>query len=272
MSEEINETNENATEESQEAVTAEAAEGNNSQGDAKPEASAEGSSSTEEEKLYAGKYKTIEALEKGYGELSKKMGMPDDEKMAELEDKFKENLRKDVPSDPGEYEFAAPEGLLPEGAEISFQENNPIMGEWQKKAHEIGLSPTQFNEITALYVKNELAMVPDSDTEHKKLGENSQLRIDRVDLWCSKNLSKESYQAVHEFSGEAQFIVAMEELIKKTGQNLDAMKDISVGDGPLTRKDLENMMRKKEYRDPRFRDESFVRKVQEGFQQLSQQN
>ena len=39
-------------------------------------------------------------------------------------------------------------------------------------AHDIGLSPSQYNQVVNLYVANELAMMPDKKAEVAKLGES----------------------------------------------------------------------------------------------------
>lgn len=232
-------------------------------------AAAGGGEEGEEPRVYAKKYKTIDELEAGYVELSKKLGQTDDERRQAMTDEISASMREGVPAEATEYAFTPPDGMIPEGMEFSMEPDNPVFGKWQAFAHRIGLSPADFNEATALYIENELMMLPDPAAQRKALGENAEGRIERVQLWSKKNLSEDSYNAVMEGSTSAAMIVAFEEMMAQSGDGGDVGGGNDGGDGgKLTREELEKMMIDPRYRDPRKREQSFVNKVQAGFQAL----
>ena len=229
-----------------------------------------------ESPLLAGKYKDATALEEGYNQLRTAY----DKKTADIKTDIEKDVRGkieseyqlvskgDLPDKAENYKFAPPDGLIPEGYDFSMKSDNPVFRKWQDKALDMGLTPDQFNEVTSLYVENEMALLPDPAAELEKLGENGRARVDRVDMWLSKHLDADSYISMSNFSGEASFITAMEQIIRKAGQAGGDTQGVQV-DTPLSRTDLENMMKDPRYRDPRRRDEAYVKRVTDGFRSLA---
>jgi hypothetical protein len=223
------------------------------------------------DRVYAGKYKTVDDLERGYTELSKKLGQSTDELRTTLTNEITASLEaqrmEGVPAKADDYAFTPPEGMIPEGVEFSMDTTNPVFRKWRDLAHNLKLTPEQFNAATALYVENELSLLPNPADELKKLGENAQARIDRVDLWAKKHLKPENHAIMQEYSNRADMITLFEDLISKA-------KDAGVEDGggentgELTRDELQSMMKDPRYRDPRKREPEFVKKVEEGFRRL----
>ena len=234
------------------------------------EASTEG-----EAVLLAGKYKDTTALEEGYNQLrtayDKKTGdMKVDiakEVRGEIESEYQLVAKGDLPKKAENYKYSPPEGLVPEGYDFSMKSDNPVFRKWQEKALDMGLTPDQFSEVTSLYVENEIALFPDPAKEMEKLGENGKARVNRVDMWLSKHLDADSYISMSNFSGEASFITAMEQIIRKAGQPGGNDEGIQ-SDTPLTRAELETMIKDPRYKDPRHREEAYVKRVTEGFRSL----
>lgn len=231
---------------------------------------AEETTKTEEstgEKLFAGKYKTVEDMEAGYGELASKLGTQGKDLRDQHFEEFNSESRKSLPESADGYDFTPAEGVIPEGYDFKMDKTNPVFLKFRDKAHELGITTDGFNDLTNLYIENELSMLPDVTGEMTKLGENAQARINRVDMWATKYLSPEQAKAVTEVSNTAVFIEAMESMIDKAG-------DVSLEGGgenidrPLSRDDLEQMMRDPRYRDPRSRSNDYVKKVEEGFAAL----
>lgn len=230
-------------------------------------AAADGAAAGGEDRLFAGKYKDLESLEAGYVELAKKLGerpQVDREKLAE---EIRAELRAAVPETADLYTFVPPDGLVPEGMAFSMDESNSVFGKWRTLAHEIGLTPEQFNAATALYVENELSMLPNKEKEMEKLGENAQARLDRLDMWAMKHLTPEGYAAINEVSSSAGFIMAMEEMMRLARDPSLETSDTKQN-GAMTREELEQMMKDPRYRSQRHRDPTYVEKVQEGFRRL----
>ena len=208
----------------------------------------------------------VEEMGKGYIELASTLGKRDETTRAEIEKELTSARLEGVPEQADGYKYSPPEGMVPEGSEFSLDNNNPqykAFGEWALKNN---LNNEQYNEVISLYVQNELSMFPDKAAETQKLGENGQARIERVDLWSKSNLTQASYNAIVGQATSGEFILAMEELIKKTstGADVEGAGDASA-QGPLNRQELETMMKDPRYRDTMKRDPAFVKRVQDGF-------
>ena len=210
----------------------------------------------------------VEKLSKGYNEIASAFGKKHEDLTAEISAKIQKDVRKDVPKAPEDYVFEPNAELAPEGTKFNLNKDNPQLKEFGNLAHEIGLSPEQYNKVVNLYVANELAMMPDKKAEVAKLGENSSARIERVDMWTKANLSEGAYNAVVGQAISGEFIMAMEELIDKTSTST-----LEGGDekrqGALTLEELQTMQKDPRYRDPRHREDGFVKRVEAGFTALA---
>jgi hypothetical protein len=212
----------------------------------------------------------VEDLGKGYIELASKLGQRDDRIREELSEEIQGKMKEGVPEKSEDYSFTPAEGVVPEGMQFNIDTQNDQYVEFGKLAHEIGLSQDQYSAVMNLYVRNELSLMPDKKAEMAKLGDNGQARIERVDLWSKANLTEDAYNAVVRQATSGEFILAMEEMIRKTSDaDLEGQGDMQK-QGPLDRGELEQMMRDPKYRDPRHRDDAFVRRVEEGFKALRQ--
>ena len=210
----------------------------------------------------------IEKLSKGYNEIASAFGKKNEDLEAEISKKLQTDMRKDVPETAADYIFEPNPELVPEGAKFEMDKENPQLKEFGELAHEIGLSPEQYNKVVSLYVANEMAMMPDKKAETAKLGENAQARIERVDMWSKANLSDNAYAAVVGQATSGEFIMAMEELIDKTsGATLDGGDEKK--QGALTLEELQTMQKDPRYRDPRHREDAYVKRVEAGFAALS---
>tara|TARA_R110002096_G_scaffold176989_1_gene353458 strand:- start:122 stop:907 length:786 start_codon:yes stop_codon:yes gene_type:complete len=210
----------------------------------------------------------VEKLSKGYNEIASAFGKKHEDLTAEISSKIQKDSRKDVPKTAEEYVFEPSSEIVPEGTKFNLNKDNPQLKEFGVLAHDIGLSPSQYNQVVNLYVANELAMMPDKKAEVAKLGENSGARIERVDMWSKANLSENAYNAVVGQSISGEFIMAMEELIDKTsGATLDGGDEKH--QGALTLEELQTMQKDPRYRDPRHREDGFVKRVEAGFTALA---
>jgi hypothetical protein len=211
----------------------------------------------------------VEEMGKGYIELASTLGKRDETTRAEITKELTDAQLEGVPDQAAAYKYVPGEGVLPEGTEFKVDVDNPqykAFGEWALKNK---LNHEQYSEVINLYVENELAMMPDKVAETQKLGENGAARIERVDLWAKANLTESSYKAIVGQATSGEFIIAMEELIKKStvGADVEGAGD-AVSQGPLNREELETMMKDPRYRETMKRDPAFVKRVQDGFAAL----
>jgi len=223
-----------------------------------------------EGELILGKYKDVEALSEAYKNLEGKLGKTDEQLRADISAEFQAAAKEGVPENIDGYEVTLPDGVVPEGLDFKLDAEDPMLAEFKTWAHENGIKGEIFQGLLGFYAKSQIGMMPDIAGETAKLGENGQARIERVDLWAGKNLSESTYNTMMKYTDNADMIVALEEVMKKSSGDMAP----APGDGddgghqPLSRLELETMMQDPKYRDPRHRDEDFVKRVTAGFQAL----
>lgn len=98
----------------------------------------------EKEKLLAGKYKTVEELEKAYGELQRKLSGSADKKSGDSDKPTPENADKDKPE----------ENKLEESLKIGDLDCQPIFDEFEKTGD---VSKENYNKLAAAVKKQGLA-------------------------------------------------------------------------------------------------------------------
>jgi hypothetical protein len=159
--------------------------------------SEEETESTEEEKLYVGKYKSVEDLEAGYKELTKK-------------------IREKTPEAPEKYEldFTDDEdlkGLVPEGTNLNEDEMFIGMSDVFKKHN---LTQEAVNDIVKAKLMHDASLNPDFDTEMKKLGDNANDRIVAVSKFVQKNFSESEQALLADVGSTAEGVALVEKLMK----------------------------------------------------------
>lgn len=192
-----------------------------------------------------------------------------------LREKIQAEMRQGIPETPEAYKIAEDLGVeVPEGFEIKFDDDDPMLAMWRDIAHEAGLSEEQFNKGISNYVGTMLKNRPDPADELKKLGDNGADRINRLDNLMKKHLDAEQVNELSDFLLTAKGVESLEKLI--LGVNSNSFADVPTdasgegGSEKLTRAQLEEMMR-----DPRYsgigrpRDLAYVEQVAAGFRALS---
>ena len=213
----------------------------------------------------------VEDLGNAYNELASKLGKRDEVLREEISQELQSKATEGVPETADSYKFTPSSDVVPEGVQFNLDVNNPQYKQFNEVAHRMGLNQDQYNEILSLYVQNEVALIPDKKAEVAKLGDNAQARIERVDMWAKHNLTDAAYGAVVAQAISGEFIMAMEELIDKTG-TVSMEGNEHEAHGPLSRQELEQMMKDPRYRDPQRRDPTFVKRVQDGFASMKTQS
>ena len=130
----------------------------------------------------------VEVLAKSYTELESKFGQRASALKEELQAEVNKP-REGVPESIDGYAYEFPKEGLPEGWEIQTAEDDPMLGWWKDTAFARGMTQDEFQEGINKYTEMLVSDVPDKAAEMKILGDNAQERIDRVDLYLSKNLS-----------------------------------------------------------------------------------
>ena len=144
------------------------------------------------------------------------------------------------------------------------------MTEWWKNfcfenAYDQEVFQEGVNKYVDMYVGNQV----DIDAEKEKLGENADARLDAVNNWASTFFTPEQYEAISGTLGQSvDGIEALEKMMNANKQTISNAQNFTQPERPLTLEDVRSMMKDKRYFDPKERDESYVRKVDDAFARL----
>tara|TARA_B100001063_G_C16757932_1_gene554237 strand:- start:1124 stop:1855 length:732 start_codon:yes stop_codon:yes gene_type:complete len=205
----------------------------------------------------------VEELGASYKALEKKLG----QRTEELAGTIREEVLADISGKaPEKYEMQMPE--LPDGVQIDVDAEQPLLKWWEETARSKGLSNEDFNKGIEAFVQNEIAGLPDRDTQINLLGENAVQRIESADLWAKKNLSENSYTAIANMVSTADGIKAIEEImsLNKDAPIPSTETKIDVSLDPL---DLRSMMADERYWKDGAKDPAYIKKVTDLYEKYS---
>jgi hypothetical protein len=205
----------------------------------------------------------VEELGASYKALEKKLG----QRTEELAGTIREEVLADISGQaPEKYEMVMPE--LPDGVQIDVDPEQPLLKWWEETARLKGLSNEDFNRGIEAFVQNEIAGLPDRDTQLNLLGENATQRIESADLWAKKNLSESSYAAIANMASTAEGVKAIEEImsLNKDAPIPTTETKIDVQLDPL---DLRSMMADERYWKDGAKDPAYIKKVSDLYEKYS---
>lgn len=127
------------------------------------------------EKVYAGKYKTVDDLEKGYKE-STKYGRDLSAKVKDLEAK--------IPKAPEKYSFDFSQVKGMEG--VKLDESDPDMAAMIPVFKELNLSQEQASKLVQAHLQNMAALTPTAEQIKAGLGPNADTIINRLQTFTNK--------------------------------------------------------------------------------------
>ena len=132
------------------------------------------------------------------------------------------------------------------------------------------MSQEEYDDGIHAYVEMLQGQQPDIDGEMNKLGENATARVDAVDSWAQKNFPPEEYDVIQMSLGtSAAGIEALERMMEMNVSSGVRSNEYEQPEKQLTMADARAMMSDKRYFDPRYRDESYVKKVDAAFRMLT---
>lgn len=205
----------------------------------------------------------VEELGASYKALEKKLG----QRTEELAGSIREEVLADISGQaPEKYEMVMPE--LPDGVQIDVDPEQPLLKWWEETARSKGLSNEDFNKGIEAFVQNEIAGLPDRDTQLNLLGENATQRIESADLWAKKNLSESSYAAIANMASTAEGVKAIEEImaLNKDAPIPTTETKIDVQLDPL---DLRSMMADERYWKDGAKDPAYIKKVSDLYEKYA---
>lgn len=182
-----------------------------------------GSSPESGEKLFAGKYSTIEQLEKGYAETTK-----------EAQD-LRTSLNKLKVVVPESYEFDLKSVEELKGYSIDL-ENDPDIQAILPSFKEAGLTNDQAQKILSGYLRNFYQNVPSAEDEMKKLGEEGQKAVAALEKYSS-NMSDEDKKVFSALATSADNVRFLHKHLVSTEKSIPANSSAPLGKSPQELRD-----------------------------------
>ena len=147
------------------------------------DAKTEGALQTDQEKMLAGKYKTVEELEKAYEHLQSKLGSPEEEEVSE----------EDTEAEPGKEEaesIATEAGIDYSALEGEYQENGALSEETYEALAEAGIPA---NMVDA-YIAGQEAISQSTIQNMYQIVGGEQEYTEMID-WAKDNLAESEVEA-----------------------------------------------------------------------------
>lgn len=205
------------------------------------------------------KFNTPEDLASSYSQLESKLGTSQDEMREALVAEFEQEALANRPATVGDY-------VVPEELSENDVNDNELFQWWANHAFENAYSQQEFEDGIKMYSQALQGTQPDLEAEKAALGENSDARIQAVDLWSQKFFPEEHADAILSLGSTAGGIEALEYLMNQMSSS--SMANNTGGIAPINEGDLQSMMKDERYWNPAKRDNAYVQKVQEGFSKL----
>jgi len=203
----------------------------------------------------------LENLASSYNALEKKLGSRTEDLSKQVRQDLEQERLGKVPE---EYKVNVPE--LPENVDVSVSDDMEIVQWWKETAKQNGLSQDQFDEGVKVFIDNAMATLPDVNAEMQKLGDNSKERVEAAELWSKKNLSPEAYNTFSSIASTAEGVKAIEEIMKMTKDSPMPTTPTQVSVTPDFA-DLKSMMNDPRYYDSNKRDDAYIKRVTELYEQ-----
>tara|TARA_R110000823_G_scaffold99584_1_gene214940 strand:+ start:14720 stop:15547 length:828 start_codon:yes stop_codon:yes gene_type:complete len=213
----------------------------------------------------------LEGLSNSYAELGSKIrSKSEDMKAGFMEELESEKVARRPETQEG-YEVRVPESIsesMPEGMDFEFSDTDPMLTFWKEFSFEQGYDQSTFESGVAAYINSSFSNMPDFGEEIEKLGDNGRDRAQHVNLWAEKNLSPESYKSLESFAVTADGVIALEEVMRMSGEpQFSPGGPAGVGSN-VTLDELRKMQADPRYWDPNKIEADFVRKVDQGYEKL----
>ena len=206
-----------------------------------------------------GEIRTDELL-KSNEHLEKFVGGKKDELREQIIDELSNEAIEEAPE---EYVMPA----LPDGVTETDVAENPMFDWWSNHCAENAYTQEMFEDGVNTYINRYLDAQVDVDQEMSKLGENANARVDAVDSFASTYFTPDQYEHLTSTLGQtAEGIEILERVMEMQKQNISQVQTEPMN--RLTLDDVRTMMKDPRYFDPRERDETFVKRVDDAFARL----
>jgi hypothetical protein len=213
----------------------------------------------------------IESLSKSYSELGTKIREKTEVTRKEIMKELEADKIANRPENPESYELRVTDELqaqMGDDMTFEFSESDPLVNFWRSFSHEAGFSQEQFDEGISAFVQSKFSELPSFDDEVGKLGDNGRDRAQHVNQWATKNLSPETYKALADFAVTADGVMALEEIMRNSGEPAFSPGGPAGTGSTITVNELRQMQADERYWHPTKMDPEFVKKVDAGYEKL----
>jgi len=167
------------------------------------ESGSEEESGEQSDQLYAGKFKTVEDLEKGYKEAVKKMT----EKNPEPPEAYNLDFSED--EDIAQYQHLA------ETLDVS---SDPLVEQLDPVFRKHNITDEAARNIAKTYLQAEFENTPDPEQEKQKLGDQADSILQEVNSFVGKNFSQEEQQLARQLGQTGEGVMFLQKLARMSGE------------------------------------------------------
>jgi len=185
-------------------------------------------------------------------------------KKEELKDELLKEIESEAEAEkPESYDLPA----LPEGITEEMVLENPLTEWWRQHCYDNAYNQDMFEDGVNQYIQLQQGQQPDLTAEVEALGENAKARIDNVNTWASTYFSPDQFETIQMTLGQtAEGIEILERVMSMRNENISSNQTEPIN--KLSIDDVRQMMKDPRYFDPKERDESYVRRVDDAFARL----
>jgi hypothetical protein len=204
------------------------------------------------------KFKTPEDLVSSYSHLESKLGKSDEDLRAQVKEELHQEQWADRPATVGDY-------TIPDSLDEEAAVGDDLLNWWAQFSYDHGFGQDKFEAGIGKYV-NALNGGVSLEEEHAKLGENADARIEAVKLWSNQFFDDSQYEAVERLGETAQGIEVLEKIMSAI--NVTPVSGNVEASSQLSEDELRSMMMDERYWKQGSRDQSFVKRVEDGFSKI----
>jgi hypothetical protein len=204
------------------------------------------------------KFKTPEDLVSSYSHLETKLGKSDEDLRAQVKEELHQEQWADRPATVGDY-------TIPDSLDEEAAVGDDLLNWWAQFSYDHGFGQDKFEAGIGKYV-NALNGGVSLEEEHAKLGENADARIEAVKLWSNQFFDDSQYEAVERLGETAQGIEVLEKIMSAI--NVTPVSGNVEASSQLSEDELRSMMMDERYWKQGSRDQSFVKRVEDGFSKI----
>ena len=142
---------------------------------------------------------------------------------------------------------------------------------WGKATGEMGGSQEMFEAGVGQFIEAQMSAMPNLDAEMEALGEYASSRVERVQMWAQQNLGEDMMPAMADMMSSAKNIEVVEALMEKMGEAPFSSQEMTAFGKGDSYAELREMQNDPKYWDPLNRDAAHVKKVEDGYRLLEEQ-